>query len=96
MRQLSFTLPLEENIEKGTLPAGTYRVTVTGLSDANDVVSVEARNAANNGWDAAVTFARVDSGRIGSKTITINANGRVRCSIAGEVMPTSVKVRISP
>lgn len=93
MRQLSFILPLNDNVEVGTLPAGIYRVTVTGLFDGT--VSVEARNAANNGWDAAVTFTRTESGRIGSKTVTINANGRVRCSIAGERDPGSVKVRIS-
>lgn len=93
MRQISFILPLEDNVEKGILPAGTYRVTVTGLIDGT--VSVEPRNAGNTAWGTAVTFTRTDSGRIGSKTVTINANGRVRCSIAGERDPGSVKVRIS-
>lgn len=94
MRQVSYTLPLEDDIVK-MLPAGTYRVTLTGLSDSGDTVSVEARNSADNGWDAAVTFTKTDSGKIGSKTVTVNANGKLRARITGETMPTSVKVRIS-
>lgn len=94
MQQLSFILPLDENVEKGTLPSGNYRVTVTGLT-GSETVSVETRNVANTGWDAPVTFTKADSGKIGSKSININANGRVRCSIAGEVQPESCKVRIS-
>jgi hypothetical protein len=94
MYQVSFTLPLEENVIK-TLPAGTYRITVTGLSDASDVVSVEPRDAGDTAWGTAVTFGRTDSGKIGSKTVTVTASRKLRCSISGEVQPTSVKVRIS-
>lgn len=94
MYQISYILPKDENVEKGTLPAGAYKVTVSGVTGP-ETVSVEARNSANNGWDAAVTFTKADSGNIGSKSVTINANGRVRCSIAGEVQPESCKVRIS-
>jgi hypothetical protein len=94
MRQLSFILPRDENVEVGTLPPGTYRVTVTGLT-SEGIVSVEPRNSANTGWVAATTFNRTDSGRIGSRTVVINANGRVRCSISGDIEPTGVKVRIS-
>lgn len=94
MYQISYILPRDENVEKGTLPAGNYRVTLTGLTNS-EVVSVETRNAGNTGWDAPVTFTRADSGKIGSKTININANGRVRVSISGETQPESCKVRIS-
>ncbi len=93
MFQKSFILPLEENVEKGTLPAGTYSVTVSGLRLGT--VSVEPRNVGDNGWGTAVTFTSTDSGKIGSKQVTIQANGRLRCSIAGETQPASVKVRIS-
>jgi hypothetical protein len=92
MKQVSFTLPLEENITK-LLPAGDYKVTVSGLTKGT--VSVEARNVADDGYDAAVTFTSTDSGKIGSKAVTINANGQVRCSIASEANPGSCKVRIS-
>ena len=94
MRQVSFNLPIDENVQK-RLPPGTYRVTVVGLSDNNDTVTVEARNAANNGWDAAVSFNRSDSGRIGSKTVTVNANGILRCQLNNEIQPTEVKVFVS-
>lgn len=94
MYQISYILPRDENVEKGTLPFGTYRITVTGIS-GSEVVSVETRNAANTGWDAPVTFTKADSGKIGSKTISTNVNGRVRVSISGEVQPESCKVRIS-
>lgn len=93
MRQVSFSLPLEENIVK-TLPAGTYKVTVTGLT-AEGTVSVEPRNAGDSAWNAAVTFTKSDSGIIGSKSVTITASGKVRCSIASDLDPTGVKVRIS-
>jgi hypothetical protein len=92
MKQVSFTLPLEENVIK-LLPPGTYKITVTGLTKGT--VSVEPRNAANNGWDPATTFTATDSGKIGSKSDVINANGQVRCSISGEANPGSCKVRIS-
>jgi len=92
MRQVSFILPKDENVIK-VLPPGNYKVTVTGLTKGT--VSVEARNAANNGWDPAVTFTATDSGKIGSKAEVINANGQVRCSISGEANPGSCKVRIS-
>jgi hypothetical protein len=94
MRQLSFILPRDENIEVGRLPAGTYRVTVSGLT-AEGTVSVQPRTANDLNWGTAVTFTRTDSGRIGSKTVTIPANGRVRCFIDGDRDPTGVKVRIS-
>lgn len=94
MRQVSFTLPLEENVVK-LLPAGTYRVTVTGLSDSGDTVSVEPRDAGDTAWGTAVTFTKTDSGKIGSKQVVVTASQKIRCSISGEVQPTSVKVRIS-
>lgn len=93
MRQVSFSLPLEENIVKVLPVAGTYRVTVTGLNEGT--VSVEPRNAADDGYDAAVTFTKTDSGKIGSKTVTITASRKVRVSISGEANPVGVKVRIS-
>lgn len=93
MRQVSFSLPLEENIVKVLPAAGTYRVTVTGLNEGT--VSVEPRNAADDGWNTAVTFVKADSGIIGSKTVTITASRKVRVSIASDRDPTGVKVRIS-
>ncbi len=94
MRQISFTLPLEENVVKA-LPPGTYQITMTGLVDNNDTVTVEPRNAADTGWNAVTTLNRADSGKIGSKTVVITASGKVRCQMNNEVQPTSVKVRLS-
>ena len=93
MKQVSFTLPLEENVVK-LLPAGTYRITVTGLT-AEGTVSVEPRDAGDTAWGTAVTFTKTDSGKIGSKTVVVTASRKVRCSIASDRDPTGVKVRIS-
>lgn len=94
MKQVSFTLPLEENVVKILPTDGTYRITVTGLT-AEGTVSVEPRDAGDTAWGTAVTFTKTDSGKIGSKTIVITSSRKVRCSISGDRDPTGVKVRIS-
>ena len=93
MYQVSYILPKDNGVTK-VLPAGTYKVTVTGLSQG-ETVSVQARNVADSGYDTAVTLTKADSGIIGSKSVTINANGKMIATLTGATNPDQVKVRIS-
>ena len=93
MRQINYILPRDNNVEKGTLPAGAYKVTVTGLS-GNEFVAID-------GWDGsawAVLDAAINAsegGIIGGTTITVPASGRIRCSLSGTGNTNACKVRIS-
>ena len=94
MQQVSFILPRDNNVE-GRLPAGTYRVTLSGFATSGaEVLTVEGWNG--SAWTSLGTKSKANSGRLGFLQITVPASGRVRCSIPNTVrQPASCKVRIS-
>lgn len=91
MFQISYILPKDTNVEKGTLPAGAYTATVTGLMGTS--VLVEGWNG--SAWVTLATILKAASGKIGATAITIPASGRVRCSVSGLTQPGSCKIKIS-
>lgn len=91
MFQKSYILPRDNNVENGTLPAGTYKVTVSGLTGTQ--VLVEGWNG--SAWASLGTKAKAHSGKIGYLSITVPASGRIRCSVSGLTQPGQCKVRIS-
>lgn len=91
MYQISYVLPRDNNVEKGTLPAGNYTVTVTGLNEGS--VTVEGWNGA--AWVSLGNKAKAHSGKIGYLAVTVPASGRIRCSVTGITQPASCNVRIS-
>lgn len=91
MYQISYILPRDNNVEKGTLPAGTYKVTVSGLNGTQ--VNVETWSG--SAWTAAGNKAKANSGKIGYLSVTVPASGRIRCSVTGLTQPGQAKVRIS-
>ena len=93
MYQNSYILPKDNLVEDPTLPAGTYKVTVTGMSSATASVLVEGWNG--SAWTTLATITKSASGIIGATAITVPASGRLRCSLTGGANPNSVKVRIS-
>lgn len=91
MYQMSYILPKDTNVEKGTLPAGAYKVTVSGLTGTQ--VLIEGWNG--SAWVSLGTKAKSNSGKIGFLSVTVPASGRIRCSVSGLTQPGSCKVRIS-
>lgn len=91
MFQLSYILPRDTNLEKGTLPAGAYKATVTGFTGTT--VTIEGWNG--TAWVSLGTVSRANSGRLGFTAITVPASGRLRCSVSGLTQPGSCKVRIA-
>lgn len=91
MFQISYILPRDNNVEKGTLPAGTYKLTVSGLNGTQ--VNVETWNG--SAWTAAGNKSKANSGKLGHLSVTIPASGRVRLNVAGLTQPGQAKVRIS-
>lgn len=91
MYQISYILPRDNNVEKGTLPAGTYKVTVSGLNGTQ--VLIEGWNG--SAWASLGTKAKANSGKIGHLSVTVPASGRIRCSVSGLTQPGQAKVRIS-
>lgn len=91
MYQISYLLPKDANVEKGTLPAGAYTATMTGLTGTS--VLVEGWNG--SAWVTLATILKAASGKIGATSITVPASGRVRCSVSGLTQPGQCKVRIS-
>ena len=94
MDQQTFYLSSNSDQTKRITP-GSYKITVTGLSDPSAVVYVRARNEADTDWDTAVQITAKDSGIIGAKALTVNSNGLVGCYATGLVDHAGVKVRIS-
>lgn len=90
MFQISYNLPRDNNVEKGTLPAGTYKVTAIGMNAAT--LTVEGWNG--TAWVSLGTKAKAHSGKIGYLSVTVPASGRIRCSTSANVTG-SCKVRIS-
>ena len=93
MYALNFNLPRDNNKEVGTLPAGVYKVTVTGVS-GQEFVSIDGWNG--SAWavlDAAINAS--ESGIIGAASITVPASGRVRCFLNATGNTNAAKVRIS-
>ena len=91
MFSIQYNLPSDNGVEKGTLPAATYKATVTGLN-GSETVLVETWNG--SAWTTAATLAAAVSGIIGGTSVVIPASGRVRCTLTA-VAPAGVKVRIS-
>ncbi len=94
MKQTTFDLATNISKVQQTTP-GEYSVTVTGLVDPEAFVTIQARNAADDGWDTAMTISAAESGRIGSRLLVVNSNGKVQCYISSLRDPARVKVRLS-
>lgn len=93
MYALNYNLPRDNDKEVGTLPAGSYKVTVTGLSGL-EFVSIDGWNG--TAWAVLASGINASvSGGIGALTIVVPASGRVRCSLSGTGKTNAAKVRIS-
>jgi hypothetical protein len=91
MFQLSYILPRDNNVEKGTLPAGAYKVTVSGLNGTQ--VLAEGWNG--SAWVSLGTKTKANSGKLGFLSVTVPASGRIRFSVSGLTQPGQCKVRVS-
>jgi len=90
MLSRNYVLPRDNDVEKGTLPAGNYKVTLSGMSAAT--LTVEGWNG--SAWVSLGTKSKANSGKIGFLSITVPASGRIRCRTSAVVQPASCKVRI--
>ena len=92
MYQVTWNLPRDDNQER-RLPAGNYKITVTGLT-GQEFIDID-------GWDGAdwapivIGMHSADSGKIGGGAITVPASGRLICSLAATGKTNACKVRIS-